>query len=96
MRRSHVLPPGLVIGTVAATSRSVVGRAARASLALYVVALAGTVAARASRARPLDLVRLPLVLVTMHVSWGLGFLVGSARFGPPVAAVVALWRRGES
>jgi hypothetical protein len=31
---------------------------------------------------------LPAVLMTMHAAWGFGFLAGSIRFGPPIAAVV--------
>ena len=30
---------------------------------------------------------LPLVFAAMHVAWGLGFLAGCVRFGPPAAAL---------
>jgi len=31
----------------------------------------------------------------MHLSWGAGFLVGSMRFGPPIAALARLIGRGR-
>ena len=40
---------------------------------------------------PRDRGALPLVFATMHASWGAGFLAGAARFGPPLAAVRALF-----
>ena len=91
MRRSHVLPPGLVLslGTALLPLRrlSVV---ARTSLAAYVVALIATMIGRFGNARWRDVLSLPIVLVTMHITWGAGFIVGSIRFGPPLAALCRL------
>jgi hypothetical protein len=87
MRRSHWLPPGLAltgIGAVAAPRPA--RRAARAGLGLYVAALVAA-SARADEGSATDRASLPLVFATMHVSWGAGFLAGSARFGPPLRAL---------
>jgi succinoglycan biosynthesis protein ExoA len=91
MRRSHVLPPGLVlaIGAAALPWRRV-SVSARASLAAYVVALIATAVSRFGSARWRDVLSLPIVLVTMHVTWGAGFIAGSVRFGPPLAALARL------
>lgn len=90
MRRSHVLPPLLVLTLlVAGLPRR--PPPAKLGVAAYAVALAAT--AFSSRARaPGRLVTIPAALATMHVSWGAGFLVGCLRFGPPLAAFRALLR----
>jgi succinoglycan biosynthesis protein ExoA len=82
LRASHLLPPGLVLTAAAAVAAPKPLRAtARAGVGLY----AGAVAAESVRARrraPLRVAAgLPAVLVTMHVTWGVGFLLGAARFG---------------
>jgi hypothetical protein len=41
---------------------------------------------------PGDVASLPLVFAAMHVPWGLGFLFGSLRFGPPLAALARIAR----
>jgi GT2 family glycosyltransferase len=91
MRRSHLLAPGLVV-VMAATPvlRGAPGRVARTALAAYSLAtlLAAVHAARARRAAPRDAAAIPLVLATMHLAWGGGFLAGAARFGPPFGALV--------
>lgn len=98
LRRSQLLPPAVTVTALAAAVGP--GRAgrrlARAGLIGYAAVLAVS-AARASRPRreaggraPAagDLVGLPAVWATMHVSYGVGFLRGCVRHGPPVAAVV--------
>jgi succinoglycan biosynthesis protein ExoA len=93
MRRSHVLPPALVLTSAAAalpTRR--VASLARASLVVYLMALIGTALTCLRKAGPRDAWAVPVVLSTMHFTWGLGFLVGSVRFGPPVAALASLLR----
>jgi succinoglycan biosynthesis protein ExoA len=91
MRRSHLLAPGLVLAL--ATVLLVRGRAAllpRAGVAAYAAAL---LAASAGQARPghrHDAATLPAVFLAMHLPWGLGFLAGSLRFGPPASAVLRL------
>ncbi len=91
MRRSHVLPPGLVatlaIGSLPGPQR----RVARAVALAWLAALGATGARVASRgAEPVDAAAVPVVLATMQVAWGAGFIVGCARFGPPVAALRGL------
>jgi succinoglycan biosynthesis protein ExoA len=61
-------------------------RLARAGLGVYGAALLAA-SARAEVAAPSDRAALPLVLATMHASWGAGFLAGAARFGPPLGAL---------
>lgn len=95
LRRSHLLPPGVLVGLVAATAASLrVRPALRVAAMAYAGALAaGTVEAAGEQdAGASDLAWLPLIFATMHITWGAGFLVGCARFGPPVAAVAALLR----
>jgi succinoglycan biosynthesis protein ExoA len=91
MRRSHVLPPGLVVALLSAVVLpGPLTRLPRLAAGLYALVL---VAAGAGEARPGqrgDAAALPLVLATMHVAWGLGFLAGSLRFGPPLAALMRL------
>ena len=90
MRRSHVLAPGLVVALVAGAAG---GRAARAGLAVYALALAGVSASAARDAEhPLDAASLPLVFACMHLSWGFGFLAGCLRWGPPLEALRQLAR----
>ncbi|MDQ3728858.1 MAG: glycosyltransferase family 2 protein [Actinomycetota bacterium] len=89
MRRSHVLAPALALTAVAAlaASRPLKG-AARLGIGAYAAGLlAGTAHAARSTEGPLgDVAALPLVYATMHFAWGAGFIVGSARFGPPISA----------
>ncbi len=88
MRRSHMIAPALTVGLVATVAAPrTVRRAARAGIGAYFAAVAATGAATAvGTRRPGDGAMLVLVLPTMHLAWGLGTLVGFARFGPPVAA----------
>lgn len=82
LRTSHMLPPALMLTTfVALLARRMPRALARLGIALYAIVV-GLETARASRRAPRDAVaRLPLVFVTLHASWGLGFLAGTARFG---------------
>ncbi len=89
LRRSQLLPPAVVVtlaGAALAPGRRL-RLAARLGSAGYVAALVGS-AARA-RERPSELVTLPAVWSTMHVSYGIGFLRGCVEYGPPLRAVVA-------
>ncbi len=90
MRKSHVLPPGAVISLAgAALTRGRTNRLARLGVLLYGIALGSATASTAAseEASLADLASLPLVLATMHLSWGAGFLVGCVRFGPPTGAL---------
>lgn len=93
MRRSHVLAPGLVLTLAAAVAPGPQRRPARVGVAAWAAA-AGVTAARESArgASPADAASLPLVLATMHLSWGAGFLVGCAKFGVPAAALARILR----
>jgi succinoglycan biosynthesis protein ExoA len=85
MRRSHVLAPGLVLA--AALGVGLRGRAAlvpRSGLLLYGAVVIQASVAQAGRGRRGDAVWLPAVFATMHLCWGVGFLAGCARFGPPL------------
>jgi glycosyltransferase involved in cell wall biosynthesis len=95
MRRSHVLAPGLVAALLLALVLP--GRLAwppRAAVAAWAVAVVGVSAKEAGSARPGDVASLPLVFAAMHVPWGLGFMFGSLRFGPPLAALARIARGG--
>jgi glycosyltransferase involved in cell wall biosynthesis len=101
LRRSHLLPPALVIAAVAALGSRRLRRPAMLVLALYTGAVVGESAriaagesgdagAETEDAAPY----LPLVFATMHASWGVGFLTGCARFGPPMRALARIARPG--
>ncbi len=81
MRRSHLLPPALVVTVALAASPGPLRRPARLGVAVYGAALAASTAASLRRAeRPADAARLAVVLPVMHVAWGSGFLAGLVRF----------------
>lgn len=88
MRRSNLLPPGLLMSAIAAAiaPRSLRGPA-RMGLAAYASSVLLACCAVVRRAGLRDLAALPAVFATMHLSWGAGFLVGSLRFGPPWTAI---------
>jgi succinoglycan biosynthesis protein ExoA len=93
MRRSHVLAPGLVLAL--ALALVLPGRLAwpaRAAVAAWAAAVAGVSAKELRSAAPGDAASLPLVFAAMHVPWGLGFLFGSLRWGPPLAALARIAR----
>jgi succinoglycan biosynthesis protein ExoA len=94
LRRSHLLPPAVVLAAaMAMLAPAAARRTARAALLGYVLALAaGTAAAaRSDEADGRDVASLPAVFVTMHFAWGAGFIIGCIRFGLPVAAVARLF-----
>jgi succinoglycan biosynthesis protein ExoA len=82
MRRAHLIPPTLVATVLAAAIPSPARRPARGLLGVYAAAL-GLAGERCSRrASAADARLLPAVLATMHLTWGLGFIAGLARFAP--------------
>jgi len=87
MRRTQLLPPGVVLAAGSALLPGVVGRIARAGLALYGLAVGAACGSVVPRAAARDVAALPLVLLTMHGSWGAGFLRGCMRFGAPLGAI---------
>lgn len=84
LRPSHLLPPGLlvVIG-LATTGPARVRLPARLATTAYAAALAAETVRRNRGDRAVT-ARVPAALAIMHLSWGAGFLAGSARFGPPL------------
>jgi len=94
LRRSAVLPPLLVLDAVVSiVAPGPVRRLARAAQALYLAALLAATIEAATHARTSgeegEHLLVPLVLATMHVAHGIGFLEGCARWGVPWRA---LWR----
>ena len=89
MRRSHLMPPGLVVAVAAAVAAPAPARrAARGALAAYVVALAGAGVRAAAQAEDgTDAVLVPVVLAAMHLGNGVGVIRGVIHNGLPVAAI---------
>jgi glycosyltransferase involved in cell wall biosynthesis len=91
----HLFAPAFacaVIGSVALPRplRTV----ARAGVGAYAAAVAAASAnALADAEEPGDAAALPVVFVVMHGAWGFGYLAGSVRFGPPLAALARMARR---
>jgi succinoglycan biosynthesis protein ExoA len=91
LRRSHLLAPTVVLTSAAALiAPQPVRLLARAGIAVYGLAVLSASAQVARRGSRRDAVGVPLVFVTMHLSWGMGFLAGCARFGPPLRALARL------
>jgi hypothetical protein len=66
---------------------------ARLGVGAYVAALGVNSARVAREAGASDAAGVAVVLAVMHVCWGVGFVNGSVRFGPPVAAFSRMLRR---
>jgi succinoglycan biosynthesis protein ExoA len=81
LRASLLLPPALVLTALAALLGPRALRApARVGVGLYASAVAAE-SARAARHAPVRVAAgMPVVFITLHASWGLGFLLGAARF----------------
>jgi glycosyltransferase involved in cell wall biosynthesis len=83
LRKVQIALPGLVGATAAAlVGPRVLRTPARAGLGLYALVL-GAAAARSGAEDPRDAAALPAVFATMHLSWGVGFLIGLVRFANP-------------
>jgi cellulose synthase/poly-beta-1,6-N-acetylglucosamine synthase-like glycosyltransferase len=93
LRPAHLLTPALALTVVASMlSPRSVRRVARAGLLLYAASV-GVVSARTQRSAGLrTALSLPLVFAVMHLSWGFGYLLGCARFGPPLAGLIRVLR----
>lgn len=87
LRRSAILPPLLVVNAAAALAGPRRARGvARLGMLAYGAALLASMADSArGGGRPDPLV--PVVLATMHVAHGVGFLEGAARWGVPWGAL---------
>lgn len=80
VRWRQVAPPALVLGLAASAVLAFSPWRALALVvpALYALALAGTAAWTALRRRDPTALLLPIVLPSMHLAWGTGFLLGRA------------------
>jgi succinoglycan biosynthesis protein ExoA len=88
LRPSQLLPPALVVtAAAAAVAPRPLRGPARAGVGVYALALAGAGARALAREPARDALSVPLVLATMHVAWGSGFVRGCARLGVPARAV---------
>jgi succinoglycan biosynthesis protein ExoA len=88
MRRSHLLAPGIVLaGVAAALGPRPVRKVSRLSLVLYALGVGSASLESASQGHRRDAAALPAVFLAMHLAWGLGFLAGCVRFGPPIGAI---------
>jgi succinoglycan biosynthesis protein ExoA len=81
LRTSHLLAPALVLTALASllAPRALRGPA-RVGICLYAVAVAAESARTARHVPPRVAAGMPAVYLTLHGSWGLGFLLGAARF----------------
>jgi len=85
-RKGHAAPPLLVAGTLASLVWLLIGHSGTAAFlpaiyALYALA-GGSVSLLRSRSLRVAILA-PLVLATMHFSWGVGWWLGVRRFGFP-------------
>lgn len=90
MRRSHLLAPGVALALVGALAPGPLGSMARLGVAAWMLMLlsAGVRAGRQGQARA-ESALLPLVLATLQLGHGVGFLEGVGRYGLPVEAIRA-------
>jgi succinoglycan biosynthesis protein ExoA len=86
LRPAHIFSAALALTMAAAIAapRSL-RRVARGAVLTYTGGLIAA-AARARAGRAVR-IRLPVVLATMHLSWGVGFVTGCLRWGVPVAGL---------
>lgn len=90
LRRSQLLPAGVALAALTAPAGPrAMRRAGRVCLGAYGVAVAAACGSAARRARATDVAALPVVYVTMHVSYGLAFLQGCFRHGIPTSALAS-------
>ena len=90
LRPSHLGTPCLVVGLALSCLPAErapirrIRRAARAASAVYGAAVLAAAARVARRDAPTDWIVIPGVILVMHVSWGVGFMAGCWRLGPPM------------
>ncbi len=85
LRRSHLLPPGLVLDTAfAAFGPRRIRPAARLGLGAYVATLASVAARSCVSERNGDALLVPFALAVMHFAHGAGFILGVCRYGLPL------------
>jgi fructose-specific phosphotransferase system IIC component len=82
----------LAVATWSPRPLRVIGRMA---IGTYVAGLVATTLRLARDRAGSDAAAVPVVLATMHLSYGLGFLIGSARYGPPIAGIAGVLGLGH-
>lgn len=91
LQRSQLLPPALALaGIASASAPQPLRRMARAGVSSHLALLSATSARATARGGGADAAVLPGIWATMHLCYGLGFLVGCVRYGPPIAAMARL------
>jgi EmrB/QacA subfamily drug resistance transporter len=88
----HALSGALALSSAVALAGALIApgplrAACRAAVAVYALAVVATSVRAAAEADVRDAAGMPVVFAVMHVTWGLGFVSGSVRFGLPVAAL---------
>jgi succinoglycan biosynthesis protein ExoA len=88
MRRSHTLPPALLVVWVSAALPGRLGRLPRLAVLGYLGGI--TVGARAvARDQPMsEQWGVARAMMTMHLAWAIGFVHGAARFRLPVSQLI--------
>jgi succinoglycan biosynthesis protein ExoA len=82
MRKTHLLPPAVVVTVVAALlPLGALRLLARAGVCVYAAALVAAAVAERTHGPARDVAPLPVVLGVMHLAFGCGFIAGWARFG---------------
>ena len=94
LRPPQLLPPTVTLAVPVALLPGPVGKLGKGVLGVYALAVLATSAREVKESSVGDAARLPAVFATMHLSWGVGVLTGSARFGPPVRAWAHAFRGG--
>ncbi len=85
-RPAHLLMPGITLTALGALlAPRPLRRLARIGLALYLLTMGEAGRRAAARGERADAVVVPAIYTTMHLSWGIGYLTGWVRFGPPLA-----------
>ncbi len=87
LRPSQLLPPALAFTAVLSLGGQPAARLARAGTLLYTLALLRETARVARQGKLDEAAALPAVLVTMHLTFGFGFIRAALRDGVPVAAL---------
>ena len=91
MRPSHLLAPSVVLAlAISVLPAGRVSWAPRLGVVAYVLSVLTVSLTRAAPPRRREAPALAAVFATMHLAWGLGFLVGSSRFGPPLVAITRM------
>src|SRR5437588_2157 len=92
----HLFAPLLAIAALGAVfAPPPIRTGARAALGVYALGVRAASARTLGRAAASDAAALPVVYAVMHGAWGFGFLAGSVRFGPPLAALARIARRRD-